>query len=193
MDVFLNQSNYIILYQWVKNQAKDVKETVDPWTHTLHKQFEKYDMCVSFYKTGIIEEIITNNDNNEIIYYIHFQFRDFHQGHKMFNDFFTFIKKLITQPKKVLICCSCGLTSTFFAENLQGYAKNDNISFQACSIDKAQNNSSQCDLILLTPQVHYYEPQLYQSTHKDIMNISIADYASHNYAQILSSINQKLS
>lgn len=196
MDVFLKECHYEILYYWFKNHIPvTLKESKNKWAHSLSGSFEKYHIDISFYKNGVIEETINDLTNGDVIYYIHFLFLNFYQSTKILKDFLGYLQSLMSPQIKIMICCSCGLTSSLFAENLQENFQKQHInaSIEACDINTIQNRPQDYELILLTPQVHYYKPQLLQLIHKPIVTIPTTDFACHNYGNIISIIDSYLS
>lgn len=120
MDSFLFECQYEILYQWLKHRLPaDFKDSQNEWARSLSWPYKQYHIEISFYDNGVIEETINDTTNGDVIYYIHFLFLNFNQSTKILNDFLIYMKSLTSQQKNILICCSCGLTSSLFAECLQ--------------------------------------------------------------------------
>lgn len=196
MDAFLFECQYEILFQWLKQHLPfDFKELKNEWARSITYTYKQFHIDISFYDNGVIEETIHDVNNGDVIYYIHFLFLNFHQSLKILKDFLIFIKSLTNKQKKIYICCSCGLTSSLFAECLQENLQKQhiNIHVDACDIHSLKEKPHNYELVLLTPQVHYYKPQLLQYIHKPIITIPTTDYACHNYNHIISIIDAYLS
>ena len=195
MDQFLSECQYEILYQWLKHHLPNgFIDSKNEWAHSLTTSYKQYHIEISFYDNGVIEETINDTSNGDVVYYIHFLFLNFNQSVKILKDFLIYLKSLMSQKKNILICCSCGLTSSLFAEKLEENFKKQhmNVHIEACDIHTLANKSSNYELVLLTPQVHYYKPQLLQLIDKPIITIPTTDYACHNYNHIISIIDSYL-
>lgn len=190
MDAFLLNCHYSILYEWVKYQLNDFEERKDQWAWSLSQSYKEYNMNIRFYDSGVIEEIVSDNVDNHILYYIHFQFLNFAQSTAILKEFILFLKKLKQEKKHILICCSCGLTSSLFQEELQKTVDENKLNFEisASDIYSLQEKYKNYDFILLTPQVSHYKPKLMKTIKKPIISISPTDFACHNYHQIISII-----
>lgn len=196
MNTFLKQINYLIFYQWAKHKfSNNYFEECNSVYNEICCQNDNYVLKLLFYQNGVVEEIILNKSDQEIIYYLHFAFLDFNQGTKMINDLIIHFNSLNNTFKKILICCSCGLTSSFFAYKLQEYI---NLNKQAFVIDAIgidtlnKNKEKEYDLILLTPQVNYQKATLINKLKTSIVSIPIRDYACNNYLNVLSIINNNI-
>lgn len=193
MDAFLLQSNYTILYQWFKYHLHDYKEKSDEWAFSLYKTQNHANISVHFYRSGVIEQLIKDRDG-QVLYYMHFQFVNFLQATYILKDTLLFIKNLDIKKIHILICCSCGLTSSLFQEGMQKVIDDNKMNFDitASDIYSLEHKYKDYDFILLTPQVHHFKPKLMETIPKPMITIPITDFACHHYYNIISIINNYL-
>ena len=71
---------------------------------------------VIFYKFNIIELNVIGKIDQESCFFLHFQMNNINHAINLFYEMVECLKTLIKKPKiKILLCCSGGLTTTYFA------------------------------------------------------------------------------
>ena len=71
---------------------------------------------VIFYKFNIIELNVISKIDQESGFFLHFQMNNINHAINLFYEMVECLKTLIKKPKiKILLCCSGGLTTTYFA------------------------------------------------------------------------------
>lgn len=194
MNLFYRDLSYTFFYLWVKKcYLKDFKINKSKDGITLTKSILQYTVIISFYSNQIIEEQILDEEDR-IPYYMHFEFIDILQASRFVSDFIQCSKNLNHHKTKVLLCCSCGITSAFFAEQLQIHihAGHLNIKIEAIDIYALMQEMPEAELILLSPQVGHYEHSISALFPNKVVKIPITDYATYQYANILQLINNHL-
>ena len=87
---------------------------------------------------------------------------------------------------KILICCTSGLTSHYYASLMQ--QAQQNIIVDAYPIMNVEDVANDYDLILLAPQVAYMYPNLKRKFGKKVMEVEAMDFATGNVNHTLESI-----
>jgi len=160
MDEFLRDIHTKIFREWLLLQKDpDYKVELDPndSSHILFKT-DYGEGLVTFNAFDIIEFQVTNTFNNEIEFYLHFQMKTIKHALELFHEMIESIKKLANQPiTKILLCCSGGLTTSFFASKFNEASKllYLNIEANATGYNQLFNSGSDYDIILLAPQISY--------------------------------------
>lgn len=86
----------------------------------------------------IVEEIITNQKTRQQMYYLHYEISDKTEINELVENFKwrifninrqDFIIKKDDQLRKILLCCSSGLTSSLFVMKLNDFCKEHNINY----------------------------------------------------------------
>ena len=74
---------------------------------------------VTFNLYYIIELKVTSKKRKELDFYLHFQMNTLKHAVSLFNEMITCLLKLDYEAKtKVLLCCSGGLTTSYFAQEI---------------------------------------------------------------------------
>src|SRR5699024_4826294 len=79
---------------------------------------------VIFNPLNIIELSVTNTMTQNIEFYLHFQMKTMKHATELFNEMMNNILQLVDKPKiKILLSCSGGLTTSYFASKLNEAAQ----------------------------------------------------------------------
>ena len=194
MNLFYRDLSYTFFYLWAeKCFLSDFKINKSENVITFTKSVLQYTIIISFYSNHIIEEQILDKEER-IHYYMHFEFIDLLQANRFVSDFIQCFKNLNNYKSKVLLCCSCGITSAFFAEQLQLhiYAGHLDIEIEAIDVYTLMQEMPKAELILLSPQVGHYYRSISALFPNKVVEIPITDYATYQYANILQLINNHL-
>ena len=114
---------------------------------------------INFYALDvlIVEMSVTNLSDDENKFYLHFEFRDLESAEENLKNFFDAMKPSTKKTLKILFTCTGGLTTGFFAENLNEASKvlSHNFEFQALPAEKIKEVGKNFDVIMLAPQISY--------------------------------------
>lgn len=202
IDEFYSDINLELFYQWIiGNQDK-----YDQGIYCSNKDIGNYGKTISFiyhgvkgsiviWTNGIIEEQILDDQEN-LLFYLHYELVSLAQGQKLFYDFYEALTKHQKQsPLKILICCSGGLSSTFFATKLAELISLKHLNYEIIPIGFYQLDESfqDYDALYLAPQISYLEPKAMNIVkHKvPVRCISASIYATYNYRGLLDMITKE--
>lgn len=113
---------------------------------------------VTFFPMDIIQLSVLNLVSNRHEFYLHFQMHTLEHAMKLFKEMLESVKELTVKPPvKVLLSCTSGLTTGFFAQKLNESAQllSLNYEFTAVSYGNLYHVANQYDIILLAPQISY--------------------------------------
>ncbi len=113
---------------------------------------------VSFYPQEIVELCVINKNDDEHVFYLHFQMGDLDYAKDRFKEMLEALENLtVKQPVKVLLSCSCGMTTYYFVDKLNQTAKllDLDYEFTAVSYTRLYSEGGKYDAIFLAPQVAY--------------------------------------
>ncbi|MCD7893375.1 MAG: ROK family protein [Erysipelotrichaceae bacterium] len=186
MDEFLRDINTALFKEWILEQKQDY--------YQLHLD-EKHDDViiiesensygqVIFNSMDIIELCVTNLITQKNEFYLHFQMQNLKHAIDLFHEMEESIHKLINRPKvKILLSCSGGLTTSYFAEKLQEASDLLNLDYQisATSYNNLFDKGKNYDVILLAPQISYMLVKV-QEILKDkiVLNIPAQYFAKYD-------------
>lgn len=156
MDEFLSDIYMDIFREYVKMQNKgyDMIEKED----RIIMETDQFDSYISFNENNIIELYVNNKIKDEMEFYLHFQMKNLKHAVDLFNEMKDAIDHIIETPQiRVLLCCSGGLTTSYFASKLNEAIELLDLDIQVSAIGyhKVFQEAQDYDVILLAPQVAY--------------------------------------
>ena len=142
---------------WIKEKTKNTC-TVRESGNTVYLETEYAQGKAVFHDDDIVELVITDIKNDEVCFYLHFQLKDDDHAKDLFNEMSDTLMSLKTKRVyRVLLSCTSGLTTSFFASELNRAASELKLSyeFSAVSFSHIYDKGFDYDMILLAPQIHY--------------------------------------
>lgn len=197
------QSLYpILFYQWISlnyttyqnDHVLFEKSHSDQHSRILTFQTEKAFGKIIIWENCIVEEEIQNH-HGEQLFYLHFQITDLSQACHLFQEFYKTLKQHNQQKDiKIAICCTGGLSTAIFADEIQEACQMSHlpISVSSLALDELKHNHHQYDMIYLAPQLAYLQPKLLNEFKKPIYCIDATDFATKNFHAILKTIKKDL-
>ncbi|MGX8680333.1 MAG: ROK family protein [bacterium] len=151
---------------------------------------------VTFYDKNIIAMSARSNDKKNDDFFLHFQMTNLKHAVGLFQEMLEVIKHFIERPKtRILLVCTGGMTTGYFAEEIQkaNDVLNLNFEFDALAIAKLYNQGEKYDMILLAPQIAYMYAKI-KAIFKNqiIMKIPAAVFAKYDVSGIFKLIIDKL-
>ncbi|MEG0547747.1 MAG: hypothetical protein RR428_01700 [Coprobacillus sp.] len=155
---------------------------------------------IEFHDDNIVELTIKDNDSKENIFYLHFQMHDLNSSLRQFNTFFQYLSCPISEHKnidvndtsiqKILLSCSGGLTTSYFAYSIQEIMNQKKLGIQvdAVAYTDIDNVADQYDIILLAPQISYMLPRYKEKYGCKVMGIESVDFATSNFEGIIQKV-----
>lgn len=158
MDNFYRIENIEVFRKWVYYQVLSHKELrLEIYDERTYKIFYKNKVArFVVWPIGIIEEAIV--DDEELTFYLHYQFQNFKYATDLFNRMIDkLLEEVEIKKRKVLLCCSGGLTTGYFAQRLNHFCKLNQLPyfFEATGVDRIKETYDKYELILLAPQIQY--------------------------------------
>lgn len=151
---------------------------------------------ISFNDYHIIEMEVINKKNATSEFYIHFQYNNNAHALSLYQEF----EDALIQTKEkhtlnVLLCCSGGLTTSYFAMLLNEGAQAISLDyhFDAMSFDRLYHKGSDYDVILLAPQISYKHKEAESALrHKLIIDIPASIFARYDVGAMFHHIASSL-
>ena len=144
----------------------------------------------------IVEMIVTNLADDENKFYLHFELRELSYAEELFAEMLETIIELKNHQKlKILLSCTGGMTTGYFAEKLNDAANllSLDYEFNAVPFYKLYEVAVNYSVILLAPQIAYQ-----MKTAQDILNNQLVlkippkVFASYDSAEMLKFIRENL-
>lgn len=144
----------------------------------------------------IVELKVTCKKTNMTRFFLHFQ--PVHEEHAkdLFHEMISSLMSLKnSRTTKVLLCCSAGMTTSFFAEKLNEVARMNALDyeFSAVGVQEVYAHVKDYDVVLVAPQVGYEEARLKRSiVDKLILKIPTQLFASYDAAGYLEFVRSEM-
>ena len=194
MDEFLKEINANIFWKYIKaydfNENMQVKvedKSVIIKTAYSHSQ-------INYYNMQLFEFKVSNTYLHTDEFYLHFQMKNMKHALELFNEMLEIIQTLVNRPQvKILLSCSGGLTTGFFAMKLNECAKllDKDFKFEAVAFNKLIETAENYDIILLAPQISYQHASLQeQLPNKIVLKIPTQVFAKYDVSKLIDLIEK---
>ncbi len=140
-------------------------------------------------------------------FWLHFEMVDFEFVMEQLSDFFKCIydvkgnriaqsiERVQNNIKNILICCTAGVTSGYFAAMMQKRVDeecpNSEIQINNCNVNFIEDVIQDYDVVLLAPQIAYRAKDLKEKYGDKIQIIDRVDFATFNFDHILDQLLAK--
>jgi len=192
----------ILFYQWISlnhstYQSDHVffeKSHSDQYSRILTFQMTKVIGKIVIWDNSIVEEEIQRIDGEQLFYF-HYNIVELSQACQLFQEFYkTLIQHNQQKNIKIAICCTGGLSTAVFADEIQEACQMGNIPFSihSLSLDELEHQYQDYDAIYLAPQIAPIQSQLLNQYHKPIYCIDATDFATKNFHTILQTMKNDL-
>ncbi len=182
------------LIQWMEDQAAgrcEISESAESNMDCLHLKTEFAQANVAiYYLEYTICELRVVDHRGENVFYLHFELNDIDHAKSLYTEMLeSLLKQKLDNDIHVLLCCTCGLTTSFFTMKLNEAASTMDlkIDFEAVPYDKLYETAASKDLILLAPQIGYQLKNAQEIlTDKTVMAIPAAIFSSYDVFGLIS-------
>lgn len=151
--------------EWILEQRTDGYSIVEDSQGNILIEGDLVKGWVNFYDiegTEIVELRLERTMDGDTEFFLHFELVSLERAQELYNEMASVLYDLIhPQVRKVLICCSVGMTSTFFSIKLNEEAERIGLGyeFSAMSIEEAKRKGNDYAAVLLAPQVGHLRSQ----------------------------------
>ncbi|MEG0275796.1 MAG: ROK family protein [Coprobacillus sp.] len=196
MDEFLIEIYAEVFKKWILMQKKDnIQISLSDDNNIILIKTKYSESEIHFYEMNIIEFSVKNLDKNELEFYLHFQIKNIKHVVDLFNEMFETIYKLTSKPTlKVLLTCTGGLTTGYFADRINEVALllDMDIHVDAVNYMNLYKVGEEYDMIMLAPQISY----MYAKTcgilkDKNVVKIPPAVFAKYDVKKVLAIIEEE--
>jgi len=153
---------------------------------------------VNFYPLDVLicEMSVTNLADGENKFYLHFELRDLDYASELFSEMLQTITDLKDrQSLKILLSCTGGLTTGFFADKLNETAKVLELDYkvEAVPFHRLYEVAPNYSVILLAPQIAYQAKNAQEVLQNQlVLKIPPKVFASYNVTEMLKYIHEEL-
>ena len=158
MDLYLRKIYISLFKEWILFHQSTHYSIKEDKEKNIVIESNETQGHINFYDQEIVEYVLMNKKSKENEFYLHFQFHSFQHAMELFNEMIGLIKHIHQSAKlKVLLVCSGGLTTGYFAQKLKEAIGllNLNMSVEARGYSEIYQIAQDYDMVLLAPQVSY--------------------------------------
>lgn len=144
----------------------------------------------------IVEMRVTNLRSGENVFYLHFELKDMLHAQELWaemREVFEAVKD--KHRRKILLCCSGGLTTGYFAQQLQEAADLLSLDYDFCAVpwEKLGTAGLDAEAVLLAPQIAYqYKVARTLLPEKLVLKIPVKIFAGYDVSGLLAFIRTEL-
>lgn len=194
MDEFFKEVHTLFFKKWICKQINDKYEIREFSSNQIYIE-TKYGLGeITFNPLSIIELKVTNKMTDAVDFYLHFQMSTMAHAVDLFYEMIECIVNLSAQSVvKVLLSCSGGLTTSFFAQRIQEAITllGLDIKVEAVGYNQLFQVGNQYDVILLAPQISYLQAKVQKIlVHQTVLSIPPLVFARYDVAKIISLITE---
>ena len=191
------------IYRWVSSM-KCAHISKNP--NRIHFYHQTRKGTIAFYEGYILELSVEDCQSGQCPFYIHFAIQGKEQAKGNIRLFFQALEGKGAgqealdrcavrrmKPLKILVSCSCGITSSYFALLMQEALDRAGaqIKVSAVCYTDVEKVQEEYDHILLAPQISYMLPEFQKRYGNKVLAIDMVDFASRNVEHVLNTITQK--
>lgn len=162
----------------------------------LHTEYATAE--VNFYELEylIVELRISAKEQEEDKFFLHFELSDLGHAKELFREMVNALLNIKDdQTKKILLCCTSGLTTNFFAAKLNETAQllSTDYHFDAVAADDVYKEAENYDVILLAPQIAYLSDKMSSIlVDKIVLKMPARIFASYDAAGALEFVKEEI-
>lgn len=185
--------------EWIREQDGNYQTDFrDPNRYRLLTDYATAE--INFYEVGqgpeVVEFRIVNKIDEQVKFYLHFQLNNISHAMKLFGELVqTLVSLESEQTVNVLLCCSTGLTTSYFANQLNNTAKTLNLDyhFEATGLSKIYQSSDRFSVIMLAPQIGYEEEKIRKVLrNKLVFTMPATIFGQYNAPDAIDLLRQKM-
>ena len=185
--------------EWIKKRKQDnyeLQESTDD-NRIVLKMETPYasGSVVIYFQESIITELSITNKKEENVFYLHFELKNLDHAKDLFLEMEEcLLKQWDVHTRKILFCCTCGLTTSFFAMRMNEVAKviGVDMEFTAVPYENLFENTQDKDAILIAPQMSYRLKNVQEIiTDRIVMKIPTAIFSSYDAPGMILLLKEK--
>ena len=144
----------------------------------------------------IISFTIESPKSEEPLFFLHFELKDLDHAKQLFNEMIQSLKNAASRVTyKVLLSCTSGFTTSFFADKLNTAAQTLDLdyAFSAVSYNELFEAAADQDIILLAPQIGYLLKKAKEILKdKIVLQIPTDVFATYNTNRVMDILKEEI-
>ncbi len=185
-------------YQWILSQEdpsyrieKNGEDQVDYVTENAAAHVQFYHL-----EYEIVSFTIDSPKSEEPLFFLHFELKDLEHAQQLFREMIQSLKKAGEQVRtKILLSCTSGFTTSFFADKLNTAAETLGLdySFSAVPYTDLFEAAQDQDAVLLAPQIGYLMKKAQDVlSDKVLLQIPTDVFATYNVTKMIDLVKEAI-
>ena len=167
-------------------------ESTDSMTIRLKGDKVTAVLSVIFLQFTIVEYRIID-EQGETLFYLHFELNDLKHAEELYMEMLQSLRRLDKEKvTEVLLCCSCGLTTSYFVMKLNEAAEmmGQKVNYEAVPYERLYDAAQDKDIVMLAPQIAY---QLSNAqailSDKTVMEVPVQIFSNYDVLGMMNLVN----
>ena len=155
-----NASDKVAAYkEWIMSLDLEDVTIEESDTGNITLKGEGVDGWVNFYDMDgqtVVELRLEKKTDSSSLFFLHFELEDMDRAQQLFMEMASVLDDYLHRnPQHVLLCCTCGMTTTYFANKLNELASEFDLGydFSAKPVEEAIASGEKYEAVMLAPQV----------------------------------------
>lgn len=157
--------------QYIQDQFHCIVEESNEIDDIIIFDSEQVKGKITLWYNHIVEEEIYRKSDQKLLFYLHYTIIDLSQCTHLFHEFYDILLKHRTQKEiRIALCCSGGLSTSVFVDEMKEICQLENVYFQldSLSLHQVYQKYADYDALYLAPQIAHLEPDLITYTKHSI-------------------------
>ncbi len=185
--------------KWILNRIRNVTKVFrnDENIILFDTDYAVGSVCFTLINDIEVAELqIVDRKTDENYFYLHFELKDLDHAKELFEEMLASFRELKRRKKvRILLCCSSGITTSYFKEKLLEAAGLLELPyvFKAVDYNRLYPDGFESDVILLAPQISYVYPKVKEILKDQIvLKIPAGIFASYDVPALIHVIVEAL-
>ena len=153
------------------------------------------EVLVYHLETDVVEMRLSDRATHENFFFLHFELKEEDHAHGLYREMIDTLKKHESRcTLHVLLSCTSGMTTGFFAEKLNEAAKTLSLDheYSAVAFSSIHNAGFNADVILLAPQIAWQLKKVKEVfTDQLVITIPASVFASYDAGKVIALIHEE--
>ena len=189
MGDIMEQVTQEMFKQWVLKQQLDPLLEIKEEDNAILLETECAKGKIRFYEMNIVELSAESKIDGESVFYLHFQLNTMEHAQELFHELCDCIIKVKKEEiHKILLSCTAGFTTAFFAEKLNEAFELLGLKYhvEAVFYEELFNVAEEYELICIAPQIGYKLNEIHQRLpHANAIKIPSNIFAKYDAGEMI--------
>ncbi len=191
----MNDKEYL---RWILDQKENdfQMRQEDEDTIKIEDDYSEGEVTIYHLEMEVVQLRLSRKSDGENIFFLHFELKDEKHAKGLFREMLICLREQKNrQTKEILLSCTSGMTTSFFAEKLNEAAEASSLDlhFSAVPYSRFYEEAAHADVILLAPQISYELDKIQKIlSDKIVLSIPGKIFASYDAVSLIGLVQEEL-